>query len=305
MTRLLRRTAHRWPAGAAALGLASLALTAAAGPAAATAEPVGACTSTSGVILAVDFSPWGGPLLRACGSTPTTGYQLLNQGGWHSQGDNHNGPAFVCRISYSGYHGGAAYPTASQDPCIVTPPASAYWSYWHADPGQDTWSYSQLGAMSYHPEPGSVDLWVFGGTNIAGTTGSAVPSFSPDALRALNTFPVTNPTLGGKPQASHSQSPVPWPPASEIGPTSTSEPGTPTGAAAASASADSAAAAGGGTSTARPPSAPPIENVGPGATAAPIGGHGSALPALLTLGAVLLLGAAGAAIALRRPRSDD
>nr|WP_233533391.1 hypothetical protein [Kitasatospora sp. SolWspMP-SS2h] len=156
-------------------------------PAAATALPIEQCTTTSGVVLAVDFSHWGGPLLRSCGTTPTTGYQLLNQGGWKTTGTQHDGPAFICRIGYSGHQGGTQYPTPAQEKCVLTPPATAYWSYWHADPGQNTWSYSQLGAMSYHPAPGSVDLWIFGGTDIEGTEGR--PTFSPDTVRAHNTTP--------------------------------------------------------------------------------------------------------------------
>ncbi|WP_404814040.1 prenyltransferase/squalene oxidase repeat-containing protein [Kitasatospora fiedleri] len=80
-------------------------------PAAATALPIEQCTTTSGVVLAVDFSHWGGPLLRSCGTTPTTGYQLLNQGGWKTTGTQHDGPAFICRIGYSGHQGGTQYPT--------------------------------------------------------------------------------------------------------------------------------------------------------------------------------------------------
>lgn len=135
--------------------------------------------------VVVDFSPWGGPLLRACGSTPTTSYLLLNQGGWHTSGTQHDGPGFVCRIGYAGFRHGTSFPTAAQQACINTPPASAYWTYWVAGPGQDTWHYSQVGAMSYRPEPGSVDLWVFGGTNLSGTSGSAVPVISPDSVRVL------------------------------------------------------------------------------------------------------------------------
>src|SRR5262249_55058961 len=152
---------------------------------------------------------WGGPLLRACGSTPTTGYQLLNQGGWHTTGDSHDGPGFVCRIGYAGYHGGTSYPTPSDEACILTPPTSAYWSYLHAAPGQHTWSYSQLGAMSYHPQPGGVDLWIFGGTDVGGGSGSGVPTFSPDSVRARNTtagggsttLPPAVPTRGNQPTA--------------------------------------------------------------------------------------------------------
>lgn len=152
-------------------------------PAFAAARPVSDCTAASGATLVVDFAHWGGPLLRACGSTPTTGYSLLNQGGWHTSGTEHDGPGFVCRIGYAGYHHGTQYPTPAQEPCVNTPPASAYWTYWQAGPGQNTWHYSQAGAPTYHPRPGSISLWIFGGTNISGTTGSAVPSMSPASLR--------------------------------------------------------------------------------------------------------------------------
>ncbi len=178
---------HR-PASAVAIALTALALCAgpdlvAAQAASTAARPVTACTPTSGVIVAVDFAHWGGPVLRACGSTPTTGYDLLNQGGWRTAGDEHDGPAFICRIGYDGFRRGTQYPTPAQQSCIVTPPATAYWTSWQAGPGQDSWSYSQLGAMSQRPAPGTVDLWVFGGTNISGTAGSAVPAVSPDRIR--------------------------------------------------------------------------------------------------------------------------
>ncbi|MGW6916422.1 hypothetical protein ACWGB8_21740 [Kitasatospora sp. NPDC054939] len=156
-------------------------------PAGAEPLPIGECTTTSGVVLAVDFGPWGGPLLRACGSTPTTGHALLNQGGWKTAGTSHDGPGFVCRIGYAGFQGGKQFPPPEQERCVRTPPATAYWSYWHADPGQHDWTYSRLGAMSHRPKPGSVDLWVFGATDVAGTEGR--PRHSPDAVRALNAQP--------------------------------------------------------------------------------------------------------------------
>jgi len=174
-------------ATAATLALTVAALGAAAGPATADAQPMGRCTTTSGAVLAVDFSDWGGPILRSCGTTPSTGYELLNQGGWRTTGTGHDGPAFICRIGYSGFKNGKQYPTPAQDDCVLTPPASAYWSYWHADPGENDWQYSQLGAMLYKPKPGSVDLWTFGGTDVGGTEGR--PTVTPDQLRARNTRP--------------------------------------------------------------------------------------------------------------------
>jgi hypothetical protein len=178
-------TAWRRRAATAGIILILAAMTVvSAGPAAATARPLSQCTAATGAIVAVDFGHWGGPVLRSCGTTPTTGYALLNQGGWQTTGTEHDGPGFICRIGYSGFRQGAQYPTPSQQACVQTPPASAYWASWQAAPGQDSWTYSQYGAMSYHPEPGSVSLWVFGATNLAGTAGSAVPTISPDRLRA-------------------------------------------------------------------------------------------------------------------------
>ena len=201
MTRQARREPSPWwsRSAAVAIGLVSTAMTLAATgvPAAAAPRPADHCDATTGVVVSVDFGHWGGPILRSCGTTPTTGYALLNQGGWHTAGTEHDGPGFICRIGYSGYHHGTQYPTPSQEPCVLTPPASAYWTYWQAGPGQNAWSYSQIGAMSYRPRPGSVTLWVFGGTNLSGTVGSAVPNISPDSLRAS---PAAGAASAGEPE---------------------------------------------------------------------------------------------------------
>ncbi|MFJ6104714.1 hypothetical protein ACIQHY_27370 [Streptomyces sp. NPDC092359] len=207
-----RRAARALARTATALGLTVAALAATTAPAGAAPQPMGRCTTSSGAVLAVDFSHWGGPVYRSCGTTPTTGYELLNQGGWRTTGTGHDGPAFICRIGYSGHQGGKQFPTPRQDDCVLTPPASAYWSYWHADPGRNTWEYSQLGAVLYRPKPGSVDLWIFGGTDIEGTRGR--PTLTPDQLRAKN----TRPTGGGTPAPEDSRTAPPLPPDVGTGP---------------------------------------------------------------------------------------
>ncbi|SCK46176.1 Prenyltransferase and squalene oxidase repeat-containing protein [Streptomyces sp. LamerLS-316] len=145
----------------------------------AAADPVGACTATKGAIVAVDFGPFGGEVERGCDTTPTTGYELLHEAGFTTEGTQHDGPAFICRI---GLGSGTQYPTTDQESCVLTPPATAYWSYWLAAPGKNTWTYSQYGAMDRKPKDGDVDAWVFGGTDIGGTTGR--PTFTPDEVRA-------------------------------------------------------------------------------------------------------------------------
>ncbi|MEV0041137.1 hypothetical protein [Streptomyces sp. NPDC050804] len=315
-------------------GTTAGALAAATGTAAAAPQPIGRCTTTSGVVLAVDFSHWGGPVHRSCGTTPTTGYELLNQGGWRTTGTGHDGPAFICRIGYSGHQGGKQYPTSGQEDCVLTPPASAYWSYWHADPGADTWEYSRLGAMSYKPKPGSVDLWIFGGTDIEGTEGR--PTLTPDQLRARNTEPVgsgsqdkpaprPSGTVGG--EAGKPPAPAPTPAPSAKVPA----PGAPAPPAVVPSSSTSAPvpAAPSPSSTTAPPASPPPSSA-PSAPAAPSGNgngdgrgdgdgrrvvdaapaaeaphdSGSTLPATVTAGLLLVIAGAAVFAANRRRRAE-
>ncbi|MFJ3659951.1 prenyltransferase/squalene oxidase repeat-containing protein [Streptomyces sp. NPDC090119] len=151
----------------------------------AAAAPVGDCTGTKGAVVAVDFKPFGGKVERGCDTTPTTGYALLHDGGFTTTGTQHDGPAFICRIGFGTFGSGTQYPTPDREPCVLTPQATAYWSYWTASPGQDDWTYSQYGAMDRKLKDGDVDAWVYGGTDIGGTTGR--PAFTPDDVRAGGT----------------------------------------------------------------------------------------------------------------------
>ncbi|MFJ9245603.1 prenyltransferase/squalene oxidase repeat-containing protein [Streptomyces sp. NPDC101776] len=146
----------------------------------AAADPIGDCTATKGAVVAVDLGPFGGTVERGCDTTPTTGYDLLHDGGFTTTGTQHDGPGFICRIGKG--TSGTQYPTPDKESCVLTPPATAYWSYWTASPGQDDWSYSQYGAMDRKLKDGDVDAWVYGGTDIGGSTGR--PTFNPDDVRA-------------------------------------------------------------------------------------------------------------------------
>ncbi|QDY75304.1 hypothetical protein [Streptomyces qinzhouensis] len=307
-------TRGRLARAAAALGLTAAGLGAAVSPAAADPQPMGRCTTSSGAVLAVDFSSWGGPVYRSCGTTPTTGYELLNQGGWRTAGTGHDGPAFICRIGYSGHRGGKLFPPPDQEDCVLTPPASAYWSYWHADPGENTWEYSTLGAMLYKPKPGSVDLWIFGGTNIGGTKGR--PKVTPDQVRAHNARPVGGaPSPAGKapvvppgtdtgPAPVRSTAPT-RPPKPAPGPSVTPSPAAPVSAAPSpspSAAAPSVSASAPG-AVAAASGAPKVVDAAPAADAAR--DPGSAVPVLATVGLVVVLGGAAVVTVRRRRRRTD
>jgi hypothetical protein len=153
-------------------------------PASASAHglPISRCDRTRGTLVAVDFAPWGGPVVRGCALRQTSDYALLHAAGFATAGDVHDGPGFICRLSDTSFRHGSPYPTPSQQACVDTPSASAYWSLWLAPAGSDRWHYSQSGAMIDHPEPGEVELWTFGATNVGGTAG--VPAVTPAELRS-------------------------------------------------------------------------------------------------------------------------
>lgn len=160
----------------------------------AAADPFGDCTATKGAVVAVDFGPFGGPVERGCDTTPTSGYELLHEGGFGTTGTEHDGPAFICRIGSGAFDSGKQYPTPDKESCVLTPQATAYWSYWTASRGQDDWTYSQYGAMDRKLKDGDVDAWVYGGTDVGGSTGQ--PTFTPDDVRAGGT---TTPDPGSTP----------------------------------------------------------------------------------------------------------
>ncbi|PJN25652.1 prenyltransferase/squalene oxidase repeat-containing protein [Kitasatospora sp. CB02891] len=177
-------------------------------PGTAAADPVEQCTATTGAIVAVDFSPWGGGLVRGCDAHPTTGMNLLHNAGFTTAGTVHDGPGFICRIGTGAFATGTQYPTAATEPCTTTPQGSAYWSYWIAEPGATAWTYSRFGADGQKPKAGEVEAWVYGATDLGGTTGG--PKFTPDEVRAKNAAspsPSPSPSASGGPSGSPSPSP--------------------------------------------------------------------------------------------------
>jgi len=120
----------------------------AAGSAAAPPAYAAACTGTKGVTVVVDFTKLGGKIKTACDpANPATGLAALTGAGF-TYTFVPRVPGFVCTID------------KKPNPCNGAP-TTAYWSYWHAKP-HGTWVYSNLGAGSYNPAPGTVQGWSFG-----------------------------------------------------------------------------------------------------------------------------------------------
>jgi hypothetical protein len=126
------------------------------------------CSGSTGVTVVVDLSAFGQGVRVGCAAgAPATGLAAMQAAGFTTTGTTQYGDAFVCRIDDE--------PDPTEQSCKSTPPANAYWAYYHAKPGDKTWTFSTVGASSFKPAPGTIDGWAFGA--------SAVPSVTPAQVR--------------------------------------------------------------------------------------------------------------------------
>lgn len=289
------------------------------------ADPAANCSG--GVIVAADFSPWGGNINSVCDATPpTTAADALVDAKFDPNGVAGYGLAFICQIAGD----------PPDDSCATTPPADAYWAFWYADAGHNTWTYSQSGAMSLEPAPGSVEAWVFGGSS-----GASPPSGfpSPDSVRAAtvrtsgtttSTRPASPPTsssttttpahatsapppavtpsapAGGAGGSQHPSTAVPvtgsQPAPTQGGTVPTAPPERPTSPAATRPAGRSHTGTPGRVGAPGKPSMPKIVDAAP--ALATRSSEGSPLPFLIGAVAVVALAATGGLIAWRRRRTD-
>ena len=130
----------------------------------------GPCPGKTGVTVVVDYQALGGGIVIRCApGSPSTGFKALTAAGFRIE-EVRNVPGFLCRIN--------GRPGPERDTCVNTPPAAAYWSYWHAARG-GTWATSSEGARTRTPPPGSVEGWSFSDDGSPGAASS--PGMNPPA----------------------------------------------------------------------------------------------------------------------------
>jgi hypothetical protein len=146
------------------------------------------CEPNAGVTVIVDFqtlrtAPGDEPVYVGCAlGEQLSGFAALQSASFAPQGTERWGPAFVCRLM--------GLPSAAGEPCVNTPPANAYWSYWKSRPGGQ-WAFSALGATDLQNPValGSVEGWSF-----STSTPSPAPRLAPlDASGPGTLTPVANP----------------------------------------------------------------------------------------------------------------
>ncbi|NYT93473.1 hypothetical protein [Salinispora sp. H7-4] len=139
--------------GSAAIALVAAGSVIGPGSPAAAAGSAGYCPDASGVTVVVDFNELGGgTVVRCAPGSQATGLAALKSAGFQITGTLRWGEGFICRIE--------GKPSAGAEKCVDTPPASAYWSYWHA-PNGGNWTYSDKGVLNRTPPAGSFEGWSF------------------------------------------------------------------------------------------------------------------------------------------------
>lgn len=133
----------------------------------------------AGVTVVVDFRSLGGGVQTGCApGDPASGTAALSGAGFGYTFAARQ-PGFVCRIN--GRPG--------SDPCVAASPPTAYWGYWHGQPG-GSWVYSGTSASAHDPAPGSVEGWSFGAGE---QPGIAPPAPAPEPTRPAPQPPAPEP----------------------------------------------------------------------------------------------------------------
>lgn len=125
----------------------------------------GFCRDAVGVTVVIDFQQLGGETYVRCNPQRTrgTGLDALKGAGFQIEGVRRWGESFICRIENrpSAVEGIAIdNDPGYREQCIDTPPATAYWSYWHAG-NNCPWSYSQWGVKNRDFVQGGFEGWSF------------------------------------------------------------------------------------------------------------------------------------------------
>jgi len=163
----------------------------------ATAGYEGRCSAADrdGVTVVVDFGDLDGnegrsaetlvrcapPRYDAHGDVVArTGLEALHEAGIESTGVARWGSSFVCRLE--GRPAADEVVAIREDPayverCLDTPPANAYWGYWHADGSGTAWEYSSLGVLGRTVTPGGFEGWSF--SHDAGADSNPPPEVAP------------------------------------------------------------------------------------------------------------------------------
>ncbi len=238
----------------------------------------------TGVTVVVDFRAAGGAIEVGCApGAPSSGFAALQAAGFTTT-EVQGLPGFLCKIDG----------LPAEEDCAATPPADAYWSYWSAERG-GSWSYSIAGGVARTPTPGTVDGWSFGAATAPGMNPPDAPSATTTTTTTTTTEapPVSTTTTTEAVATTTSEAAAP-------ATTTTAAPKTTPTTGALEATTTSRAAT---TETTRTTAATTTTTLAAAGTTTDVGNGGSGLGAVVALGAIVAVGVAGTAVAMRRRKA--
>jgi len=296
-------------------GLVVVALAAATGLVGLSSPPASAALCAGeGVNVVVDFNGLGGGVQKGCAPSgankpgdavfPAAGFGLTYA---------RNQPGFVCRVKGS----------PSNDPCVNTSPANAYWGLYWSDGKSGTWNYSSTGVGSVKVASGGflAFSWQNGGANDAPSAAprNATPTPTKAPTKAA-TKPPPKSSGGGQGSSQNAvtkatktpKAPEPTEPATKSAPKAAAD-ATPSHArsrspkssasarASASASARASASPSAASSTADDDASPAVTSAEPTSSDFAATQEDGGLPAWVPIGVLVVLGGvAGAAVWWRK-----
>lgn len=141
----------------------------------AAAASSGACAPGVGVTVVVDFGSLGGGLEIGCdpNGSGKSGIDIMDTVGFEITWVSGQ-PGFVCRID--------GKPTPTDEACVRTPPADAYWGLFQSDGATGTWTYASAGISGIKGKVGASIGWRF-----ESGTGKSEPASAPNVGVAVVT----------------------------------------------------------------------------------------------------------------------
>lgn len=177
-------------------------LAAAAGVVPLSSAEASTCSSADGVSVVVDFHELGGGVQTACvadggGKNAATLFETAGFALTPVQRQD----GFVCRVDGK----------PSNDPCVNTPPADAYWGLWWSDGTSGQWTYATRGAGSQTVPDGGYVAFSWNGSasrSAPGVSPATHPTApTPTPTSKPTTKPSAKPTRSSKPGSTPTKKP--------------------------------------------------------------------------------------------------
>lgn len=141
------------------------------------------CADAGGVSVLVDFRELGGGVRTDCVAGGGQTANTLTAAAGNTIAFVQRQPGFVCRING----------VPADDPCVNTPPSTAYWGLYWSDGTSSQWTYASLGGSALKVPAGGSLAWAWQGAT-KGAPGVPAPVTAAPTTPTATSTPTTETT---------------------------------------------------------------------------------------------------------------